>query len=118
VTMEAIANAPTTSKGTSTDGEGLFLRGTYLGVQESRTWKPRGEDREVTIRPKLGVSVNGEELEIGCTDDAQMQQVRKGLVKGDRIELEVEALPPFGSRGAVTYTLPGVISRERRSDWK
>jgi archaellin len=121
--MEATAlpnmvKAPEASKATSTAGrEGIFLAGIYLGVEEGRTWTPTGESRTVTVKPQIGVSVNGEEVAVSCKDDAQMGEARRGWVKGDRIELEVEVLPPYGSKGVVKFSLPGAIERTRRG-WK
>lgn len=97
---------------------GIFIRGIYLGIEEGRTFTPRGSTEERTVRPKLGVAVNGEEVAIAARDDAHAASARRGLVKGDVVEVLVEPLPPFGSRGEVTYTLPGTYERNRSGNWK
>lgn len=97
--------------------DGLYLRGTFLGVQESREFTPRGTTEKRTVRPRLGLLVDGEEMELACRDDAHMAEVRKGLVKGDVVLIRVEASPPFGASGSVRFNLPGAIER-RSNDWK
>lgn len=97
---------------------GVFIRGVYLGVQESRTFKRNGTDELVTVKPKVGIDVGeGHELEIKCKDNDQLARVRAGMVKGDLVELAVEVRPPYGSRGDVDFFAPGAIESFTR-EWK
>lgn len=99
--------------------QGIFIRGEYLGIEESRTWTPRDEPGATrTVRPKLGLRVNGEEVAIVAKDEPAIAQTRAGWVKGDLVEVAVEPLPPFGARGSVVYTLPGTYERNRAGNWK
>ena len=106
---------------TTTNGEtghGLLIRGFLLGRQPARSFQRGGpEGEKVNVRPKIGLDVNGEEIAVACRDDENMDSVLGGLVKGDSIELIVEARPPFGAKGAVTYTLPGVV-KPRDEQWR
>lgn len=100
--------------------QGIFIRGVYLGIEDSREFTPRDDPAgsKRTVRPKIGLRVNDEEVAITARDDAHAAEARRGLIKGDVVEVAVEALPPFGARGAVTFTLPGVFDRSRKGEWK
>lgn len=97
--------------------QGFYIRGTYLGVEEGREWTPPGTTEVRTIKPKLGLMVNGEEVAVSAKDDGHLAQARSGLIKGDEVEILVEVRPPYGSRGDVGFFLPGAIE-SRRTSWK
>lgn len=105
------------SKSDSDREHGIYIRGEYLGVQEARSFTRTGTTEEVKVRPKVGISVDGEELAVAAKDDEHLARTVRGWVKGDTVDLRVEARPPFGSRGSVSYVLPGVIE-SRRESWR
>lgn len=94
--------------------EGFYLVGTFLGVERARSFTRKENGETVNVRPRLGVMVNDEEVEVAVKDDAQLEEVAKGLAKGQPIRLVVEVRPPFGARGGVSYSLPGVIVTRHR----
>lgn len=99
--------------------QGVWIVGTYLGIEEARDWTPRGESKPVHLKPKIGLSVLGEEVAITCKDDEQMLLARQGMVKGQEVQVRVEVWPPFGSQGDATFALPGAITRRsREGNWK
>lgn len=100
----------------ASNGQGFFIRGTYLGAQPARTFTRAGTSEEVNVKPKLGVSVDGEEYSIKARDDDHLAATIAGKVKGDLITLAIEARAPFGSGNKpVEYVLPGVV--ESRQQW-
>jgi len=91
--------------------DGLFVRGTYLGRQPSREFTFRGTQDKGVQKAAIGIAVAGGEISVEVGDDDDLSRETKGLVKGDRIEYAVEAVPPFGSRGAVKFRRPGLSDR-------
>lgn len=104
---------------TPNEQQGFFIRGAFLGVQEARTFKRNGTGETVNVKPRLGLRVNGVDFELVAKDDAQMQEARRGLVKGDVVTFSVDPRPPYGSpRGSeVDLFLPGAYE-SRRAEWK
>lgn len=96
---------------------GIFIRGIYKGSVQQREFTRAGTQEKVTVRPKIGLDVDDEEVVIKAKDDAQLAEVTRGKVRRQLAEFRVEARPPFGSRGSVDFVLPGVIV-ERGEDWK
>lgn len=116
----------TTPKGGATDSatadsssngkrEGLFIRGTLKGTQPARSFERSSDQTTVHVKPRIGLDVNGVEFVVKCKDDEQMAAALRGHNKGDVITLSIEARPPFGARGEVDFTLPGVIERQAQS---
>ena len=97
--------------------QGLFIRGTYLGSQGSRSFNRAGTGEEVQVKPKIGLNVDGVEMAVKAKDDRHLDETVRGFVKGDTVTVRVEARPPFGARGDVDFVLPGVIA-ERREEWR
>jgi len=104
-------NAPTPKQ-----QHGLFIRGTFKGTQQARSFD-RADGTKVNVKPKIGLDVDGTEYEVKCADDEQMRRVVGSSAKGSTLTLEVVALPPFGARGDVAFTLPGVIE-SRKESWQ
>jgi len=94
---------------------GIYVHGAYMGFKPGRTFDRRDTGETVNVRPRLGVLVGDETVEVRCLDDAQARQYASGLSKGDDCWLPVDIRPPFGARGSVSYFLPGVF--ETRDDW-
>jgi len=76
----------------------------------------RNDGTDVQVKPKIGLDVNGTEYQVKCRDDDHMRQVIGSVARGSTLTLEVVALPPFGARGDVAFTLPGVIE-SRTESW-
>jgi len=96
--------------------QGMFIRGTFLGTQPSRTFTRAGTTEDVNVKPKIGLEVNGETVAVKAKDDQHMTSVSSGWTKGQTVTVEVEARPPYGARGEVDFVLPGVI--ESREQWR
>jgi hypothetical protein len=97
--------------------QGIFLRGGFLGREASRTWTPE-PGRTVTIRPKIGLMVDGEEIAIDAADEPHMAEVTAGWVKGDVVTVRAEPRPPFNGKGGIRWFLPGVVETVDRDRWK
>jgi hypothetical protein len=99
---------------TGTEQEhGIFIVGDYLGREVARTYTPQGSTEVRNVRPRLGLSVDGEEVPVVVKDDAELDATTRGLVHGQTIRVRVEAFPPYGARGAVQFGLPGAIAATR-----
>lgn len=96
-------------------GDGIYVQGTFLGSQAARTFTREGSGEVVNVRPRIGLDLDGEEVEVSCKDDEQLRETVKGLTRGQTIRLRVEVRPPYGARGAVTIALPGAIESRKRS---
>lgn len=98
---------------------GIWLVGEYLGVEHARTYTDRQTQEVRNVRPRLGLSVGGEEVAVVCADESQLTNLARGLVKGQPARVRVEVRPPFGARGAVQFLAPGAIeSRSFGPRWE
>lgn len=94
---------------------GIYVVGEFLGVERARTFTRRESGEVVNVRPRVGVQVNGEEVGIACSDDTILDALTRGWKHGDLVRVLVEVRPPFGSRGSVSYLIPGTV--ETRARW-
>lgn len=101
----------------NTQSHGLFIRGTLLGRQAARSFIRNGTNEEVNVKPKIGLMVDGIEFSVKATDDADIDRVLGGKVKGDEVTLRIEAVAPFGTNKPVDFTLPGVV-QSRAEAWR
>lgn len=97
--------------------QGMFIRGTLLGRQPARSFTRNGTDEVVNVKPKIGLMVDGVEMAVKAQDDAHIDAVLAGKVKGDEVTLRVEVLAPYGSNKPVDVTLPGVV-QSRAEAWR
>jgi len=93
--------------------DGLVLVGEFLGVQEARTYT-RKDGKPGTEYAKIGLKTRGGvyEVAIGSDDDLAAFRRENALVKGDRVSIEVDALPPWGARGDSRIVRRGLMTRE------
>jgi hypothetical protein len=106
--------------GSNPTRHGTFLRGEFLGRIEQDTYTPRGSSEVRTVKPKIGVRVDGEEIEVRCKDNDQMNHLARGWVKGDVVEVPVELRPSFGApRGTtVDFFAPGAFEAAGKREWR
>ena len=93
--------------------DGLVLVGEYLGVQEARKYT-RKDGKDGLEPAKVGIKTRGGVYEVSVGDDDALSAFRRdnALVKGDRVSIEVDALPPWGARGDVRVVRRGLLTRE------
>jgi hypothetical protein len=108
---------------------GLVLTGTYKGVKWSVPYEIDG--RKGFSNPKVGLDVDGEEVEIVVggkagedgrhTGDDLLRVVLAGLgaVRGETVvSVRVEARPPFERGRRVRYFLAGTAAQGGSSVWE